>query len=108
MYFGGRLPELFAGLSRRLVPVPVPYPGSCSPQAWAAASVLLLLRANLGLAADVPGRRISVRPQGQLVRDISCDRLVIGGRYASITVRDGVVSAHAEGLDVVDEREVPA
>jgi glycogen debranching enzyme len=108
MYFGGRLPELFAGLSRRLVPVPVPYPGSCSPQAWAAASVLLLLRANLGLAADVPGHKISVRPEGQLVRDISCDRLVIGGRYASITVRNGIVSAHADGLDVVDERRLPA
>ena len=102
MYFGGRLPELFAGLSRRLVPVPVPYPGSCSPQAWAAASVLLLLRANLGLHADVPGHKLFIRPEGQLVRDITCDRLVIGGRYASITVRDGVVSAHADGLDVVD------
>ena len=107
MYFGGRLPELFAGLSRRLVPVPVPYPGSCSPQAWAAASVLLLLRANLGLDADVPGHKIFVRPEGQLVRDITCDRLVIGGRYVSITVRDGVVSADADGLDVVDERQLP-
>lgn len=108
MYFGGRLPELFAGLSRRLVPVPVPYPGSCSPQAWAAASVLLLLRANLGLDADVSGHRIFVRPEGQLVRDIACDHLVIGGRYASIAVRDGVVSAHADGLDVVDDRPLPA
>ncbi len=104
MYFGGRLPELFAGLSRRLVPVPVPYPGSCSPQAWAAASVLLLLRANLGLDADVPGHKISLRPEGRLVRDISCDRLVIGGRHVSITVRDGTVIARADGLDVIDAR----
>ncbi len=104
MYFGGRLPELFAGLSRRLVPVPVPYPGSCSPQAWAAASVLLLLRANLGLDADVPGHQIFLRPEGRLVRDISCDRLVIGGRYASITVRDGTLTARADGLDVIDAR----
>ena len=104
MYFGGRLPELFAGLSRRLVPIPVPYPGSCSPQAWAAASVLLLLRANLGLDADVAGRTISLRPQGRLVQDISCDRLVVGGRYVSIVVRDGVVTAHADGLEVIDTR----
>lgn len=105
MYFGGRLPELFAGLSRRVVPVPVPYPGSCSPQAWAAASILLLLRANLGLGADVAGRTITVRPEGLLVRDISCDRLVVGGRYASIGVRDGILTAHADGLEVIDARE---
>ena len=104
MYFGGRLPELFAGLSRRLVPVPVPYPGSCSPQAWAAASVLLLLRANLGLDADVPGHTISLRPEGRLVQDISCDRLVIGGRYVSITLRDGTLITRADGLDVIDAR----
>jgi glycogen debranching enzyme len=101
MYFGGRLPELFAGLSRRLVPVPVPYPGSCSPQAWAAAAVLLLVRANLGLDADVAGRKLFVRPQGQLVRDIAVERLVIGGRNVSIRVRDGVTTADADGLDVI-------
>jgi len=105
MYFGGRLPELFAGLSRRLVPVPVPYPGSCSPQAWASASILLLLRANLGLDADVARRTITVRPEGRLVRDISCDRLAVGGRYASIGVRDGILTAHGDGLAVVDARD---
>lgn len=104
MYFGGRLPELFAGLSRRLVPVPVPYPGSCSPQAWASASVLLLLRANLGLDADMTRRTVHVRPEGQLVRDITCDRLVVGGRRLSIGVRDGVATARADGLDIVDVR----
>lgn len=104
MYFGGRLPELFAGLSRRLVPVPVPYPGSCSPQAWAAAAVLLVLRANLGLDVDVAARQLFVGPRGQLVRDITLDRLVIGGRNVSIRVRDGVVTAHADGLEVIDTR----
>ena len=104
MYFGGRLPELFAGLSRRLVPVPVPYPGSCSPQAWASASVLLLLRANLGLDVDMTARLVRVRPEGQLVRNILCDRLLVGGRRLSIDVRDGVVTAHADGLDIVDAR----
>src|SRR5690606_6329422 len=34
--FGGRLPELFCGFDRGEIPVPVPYPTSCSPQAWAA------------------------------------------------------------------------
>ncbi len=35
---GHRLPEVFAGYDRRDAPAPVPYPHSCSPQAWAAAT----------------------------------------------------------------------
>lgn len=38
----GRLPELFGGFARRSHPRPVPYPTSCSPQAWAAGAPLLL------------------------------------------------------------------
>jgi glycogen debranching enzyme len=45
----GRPPELFAGVDRATVDVPVPYPSSCSPQAWASASTLLHLRNVLGL-----------------------------------------------------------
>jgi glycogen debranching enzyme len=104
MYFGGRLPELFAGLSRRLVPVPVPYPGSCSPQAWAAASLLFVLRVNLGLDADAAERTVTVRPLGRLVNDVSCERLVVGGRHLSLSIRDGVLSTHADGVDVIDAR----
>lgn len=47
--FGGRLPELFAGFSRDDIPVPVPYPAACSPQAWASAAPIELLRALLRL-----------------------------------------------------------
>ncbi|SCL25491.1 Glycogen debranching enzyme (alpha-1,6-glucosidase) [Micromonospora pallida] len=39
-----RLPEVFAGFGRDEHPVPVPYPHSCSIQAWAAAAPLLLRR----------------------------------------------------------------
>ncbi len=51
---GGRLPELFSGLDREELPVPVGYPTSCSPQAWAAASPLLCLRTLLRLDPWVP------------------------------------------------------
>ena len=40
---GGRLPEVLTGLAREPGSGPVPYPHSCSPQAWAAAAPLLLL-----------------------------------------------------------------
>jgi glycogen debranching enzyme len=52
-HFGHRLPELFCGYSRAHVPVPVPYPAACSPQAWAAAAPLELLRALLGFQPRV-------------------------------------------------------
>jgi glycogen debranching enzyme len=39
---GGRLPEVLTGFGRDEQPVPVPYPHSCSPQAWAAAAPLLI------------------------------------------------------------------
>jgi glycogen debranching enzyme len=58
----GRLSELFLGLSREDVANPVPYPTSCSPQAWSAASPLLLLRVLLGLHPDVPRGRVAVAP----------------------------------------------
>ena len=51
---GGRLPELFSGLDRDELSVPVGYPTSCSPQAWSAASPLLCLRTMLRLDPWVP------------------------------------------------------
>ncbi|MEV6654058.1 glycogen debranching N-terminal domain-containing protein [Streptomyces sp. NPDC051219] len=46
-----RLPEVIAGYPRLHSEGPVPYPHSCSPQAWAAATPLALLTA-LGAAAE--------------------------------------------------------
>jgi glycogen debranching enzyme len=40
----GRLPEVLAGFARAGLLAPVPYPHSCSPQAWAAAAPLLVTR----------------------------------------------------------------
>src|SRR3954452_11982549 len=71
-HFAGRPPELFAGVSRDDVPMPVAYPSSCSPQAWSSASILLLLRALLGLepAADRSGA-VLTRPDLSPVPDLS-------------------------------------
>jgi len=48
-FFGGRLPEAFAGYPRSLTKYPVQYPTACSPQAWSTGTPMLLLRTMLGL-----------------------------------------------------------
>ncbi|WP_277905232.1 glycogen debranching N-terminal domain-containing protein [Pararhodospirillum photometricum] len=53
-----RLPELFCGFPRRRGTPPVTYPGSCVPQAWAAAAPLALLGAALGLGFDPMAGRV--------------------------------------------------
>jgi len=60
--FGGRLPELYCGFARDEFSPPVPYPTSCSPQAWASAAPLLLVRSFLGLAPHVPRRKLATAP----------------------------------------------
>ncbi|MGB9198601.1 MAG: amylo-alpha-1,6-glucosidase, partial [Terriglobales bacterium] len=53
-----RLPELFCGVDRRPGEGPVLYPVACSPQAWAAGAVLMLLEACLGISIDVQKKRL--------------------------------------------------
>ncbi|NES31521.1 amylo-alpha-1,6-glucosidase [Micromonospora terminaliae] len=59
-YFGGRLPEAFAGYERDLTDYPVEYPTACSPQAWSAGTPLLLLRVMLGL--EPQGEHLIIDP----------------------------------------------
>jgi glycogen debranching enzyme len=47
-----RLPELFCGVDRRLGQGPTLYPVACSPQAWAAGAVFMLLQACLGISVN--------------------------------------------------------
>lgn len=60
--FGGRLPELFCGFDRSEFPAPVPYPTSCSPQAWAAATPVSLLRTLLRFHPDLGNGRLGFHP----------------------------------------------
>lgn len=62
-YFeAGRMPELFAGIERQPNSFPVPYPDANIPQAWAAGSILLLIRTMLGLRANAPQKQLTVQP----------------------------------------------
>ena len=55
-----RLPELFCGFPRRPQKAPTLYPVACSPQAWAAGSVFLLLQSCIGLHISAENSRITL------------------------------------------------
>lgn len=60
--FDYRLPEVFAGYPRSEEVEPVEYPLSCSPQAWAAGAVPLLVRTMLGVEPDPEEKRLIADP----------------------------------------------
>jgi glycogen debranching enzyme len=82
--FDYRLPEVFAGYARGEVPEPVELPRSCSPQAWAAGTVPLLVRAMLGVDPDPENRELladPVLPEG--VEDLRLEGVpAFGERHA--------------------------
>ncbi len=104
-HFGYRLPELFSGFAREPFGFPVGYPTTSSPQAWAAASVLLILRTLLGLDADLPAGFLRVRPIAPAeALPLALEGLSLGRSRLRIVVgRDGGVSVRGapRGLRVV-------
>ena len=104
-----RLPELICGFCRRRGKGPTLYPVACSPQAWAAGTVFMLLGACLGLSIDGPQRQIRVhRPRlPHSVDEIRIRGLRIGNETIDLLFhrerRDiGVLVLRKEGsLDLV-------
>ncbi len=95
-----RLPELLCGFPRRPGEPPVPYPVSCSPQAWAAGSAFLVLQSLLGVTVDAFDRTVAVvrprLPDG--VNRLTLEGLQIGGCQVDLSferVRQGLVVAAA-------------
>jgi glycogen debranching enzyme len=99
---GGRLPELFAGLSRDDVSVPAAYPTSCVPQAWAAAAPLLLLRSMLRFDPAAPSNRLWVAPAlPASIRRCRIEGIAVAGRRLTVEVDgDTCEVTGADGLDV--------
>jgi len=90
-----RLPELFCGFGRHVGEAPTRYPTACSPQAWAAASSLLVVQALLGLDIDGVHRRVTLR-QPRLPSPLEWVR------FTRLAVRDGELDLLCErrGEDV--------
>jgi glycogen debranching enzyme len=92
-----RLPELFCGFSRRPGEGPTRYPVACSPQAWAAGSVFMLLQACLGLEADaVTGSVHLDNARLPLFLDqLRIDNLAVGTARLDVQIR-----RQRQGVDV--------
>jgi glycogen debranching enzyme len=81
-----RLPELFCGYGRE-EGEPVPYPVACSPQAWAAGTVFVLLRTMLGLKPEPEQKRIvlsPVLPDG--IGSLRVRRLCVGNGHLDVNL----------------------
>jgi glycogen debranching enzyme len=53
-----RVPEVFCGFRKREGEAPTLYPHACSPQAWSAASIFILIQAMLGLSIRANDKHI--------------------------------------------------
>ncbi|MEY2398085.1 MAG: hypothetical protein QOJ00_1259 [Actinomycetota bacterium] len=107
---GGRLPELFAGLARDDFPGVVPYPTSCSPQAWAAATPLAFLRSILRLDPWVPHGQVWISPEllpG--MTQLRVDNIALGGARFSVSVDEAGVTVDGlpDGIELVQEPRQP-
>jgi glycogen debranching enzyme len=104
----GALPELLCGVDRADVEVPVAYPTSCRPQAWAAAAPLLLLRSLLGLEPDAPARRLRIRASALpgSWRPLRWDGIHVGDHRIAVTIDGGNVTV--EGAPASWEVEATA
>ncbi|QNE17356.1 amylo-alpha-16-glucosidase [Kribbella qitaiheensis] len=88
--FDYRLPELFGGRGLTEETTPTPYPLSCRPQAWAAASAIAVLVAALGIDPDVPNGTLTVTPAEHLPWErLTLSGLTIGGESLSVQWKDG-------------------
>jgi glycogen debranching enzyme len=107
---GGRLPELFSGLERMELPLVVSYPTSGSPQAWAAASPLLMLRTLLRLDPWVPRGKVWLHPAlPEQISRLYVGRIPLAGARVSVTV-DGdkvTVDGLPDDLELVDAPRHP-
>ncbi len=110
-HFDGRLPELFCGFDRSEFAVPIPYPTSCSPQAWAAAAPFLLLRTLLRLDPWVPHGRVWLAPAlPSPVEALRVQGVPLAGARLDVEVDDGrwQLSGLPDGVALVREPRHPS
>lgn len=98
-----RLPELFCGFERRVGEGPTLYPVACAPQAWASASVFMLLQAILGLSIDARQKRLQLTSPAlpPSLEEVRIKHLRIGDARLDLTLR-----RHTHDVSVTIDRRV--
>ncbi len=99
-----RLPELYCGFARdlRYYSVPAEYPVSCSPQAWAAGSVLHFCQTMFGLEADAAANHLRIKPfYLPSVAQARLNHLKLGGNKLDLLISKAQGEAQAS-IEVVD------
>lgn len=82
-----RFPELFCGYADES-DVVVPYPTTCSPQAWSAAVSIVIAQTALGLFPDALSRSIKLRPAlPSGMNRLKIERIPIGEGHLSIEIQ---------------------
>ncbi|CAH0117977.1 hypothetical protein PAE9249_00442 [Paenibacillus sp. CECT 9249] len=96
-----RLPELFCGYGSELG-YPVPYPTTCSPQAWSAGTSVVFMQAMLGLHPDALTKRIAIDPLlPEQLNELFVERLAIGAGHLSIRISRGGGAGSEVKVEVV-------
>lgn len=96
-HFDGQLPELFCGFDRETYGEPVPYPTSCSPQAWASAAPIQLIRSLLRLDPLLTHHEVWLAPVlPREFGDFRADNLLLAHSRLCLSVSKGQLNV--EGL----------
>src|SRR5690606_32335022 len=84
-----RLPELFCGFARRPGESPTLYPVACNPQAWASASIYMLVEARLGLSIDSPAGQVRLEKPAlpPFLDELRITGLRVGAGSVDLTLR---------------------
>jgi glycogen debranching enzyme len=98
-FFDHRLPELFAGIERREGEPPAVVPTSARPQAWAAGTPVLLLRALLGLEPEPGARTLRVTEDAlpEWAEGLALEGVQAFGRRWDVRVQGGAASVGESG-----------
>jgi glycogen debranching enzyme len=92
-----RLPELLCGFPRRPGEAPTLYPVACSPQAWSAGAVFVLLQAVLGLSVDAARHQIRF---SRAMLPAAIDEIRIGGLAVGDASVDLLCERNGDGVDL--------
>jgi len=102
-----RLPELFCGFSRSECPEPLPYPTACSPQAWASATPVMLVRSLLRYEAHVSRGALWMDPVlPKTWGNLHTTNLPVGGSRITIDVSGSHVAVEGLPQGMVFQRGV--